>query len=75
MRRKILSIWSVLLVLVVLLAVLVPGCEGEIQLGVIEVRATLDGLPWTGAVDYILTPASGSPFGFPFFTSNSNTNS
>jgi hypothetical protein len=62
-RRKILSIWSILLILVVSVAVLVPGCEGEIPLGVIEVRATLDGLPWTGAVDYILTPASGSPFG------------
>jgi hypothetical protein len=63
MKRKIVSIWSVLLILVVSVAVLVPGCEGEIPLGVIEVRATLDGSPWTGPVEYILTPASGSPFG------------
>ena len=62
MRRKISPIWSVLLILVVSVAVLVPGCEGEIPLGVIEVTATLDGSPWTGAVDYTLTPATGSSF-------------
>jgi hypothetical protein len=61
MRRKIFSIWSVLLILGLSLAVLVPSCE-EIQLGVIEVRATLDGSPWTGAVNYTLTPATGSSF-------------
>ena len=27
----------------------------------IEVKATLDGSPWTGAVQYTLTPGSGSP--------------
>ena len=62
MRRRIFSIWSVLLVLVISLAVFVPGCEGELPLGVIEVTATLDGSPWTGAVDYTLTPATGSGF-------------
>jgi len=62
MRRKIFSIWSVVLVLVISLAVFVPGCEGEIPLGTIEVTATLDGSPWTGDVDYTLTPATGSPF-------------
>lgn len=53
---------SVLLILVLSLAVFIPGCEGEIPLGVIEVTATLDGSPWTGAVDYTLTPATGSGF-------------
>jgi hypothetical protein len=63
MRRKVFSIWSVLLALVISLAVLVPGCEGEGEptTGTIEVDATLDGDPWTGAIDYTLTPASGSP--------------
>jgi len=61
-RRKIFSIWSVLLILVVSVAVFVPGCEGEIPLGTIEVTATLDGSPWTGAVEYTLTPATGSSF-------------
>ena len=63
MRRKIFSVWSILLILVLSLAVLVPGCEGEIPLGTIEVEATLDGSPWTGDVDYTLTPATGSGFG------------
>jgi len=62
MRGKIFSVWSVLLILVLSLTVLVPGCEGEIPLGTIEVTATLDGSPWTGAVDYTLTPATGSSF-------------
>jgi len=62
LKRKIFSIWSVLLILVLSLAVVVPGCEGEIPLGTIEVKATLDGSPWTGSVDYTLTPATGSPF-------------
>ena len=53
MKKKIFSIWSVLLVLVVSLAVLVPGCTPTT--GTIEVKATLDGSPWTGAVDYTLT--------------------
>jgi hypothetical protein len=62
MRRKIISVWSVLLILVISLAVFVPGCDGEIPLGTIEVKATLDGSPWTGDVDYTLTPATGSSF-------------
>jgi hypothetical protein len=66
MRRKIFSIWSVLLILVLALAVFVPGCEGEGETtGTIEVKATLDGSPWpssgTGAVEYTLTLAGGSP--------------
>jgi len=58
-RRKIYSMWSVLLILLVSIAVLVPGCNGTT--GTIEVEATLDGSPWTGAVDYTLTPGTGSP--------------
>lgn len=60
MVRKIFSIWSVLLVLVISLAVLVPGCEGEPTTGTIEVEATLDGDPWGGAVEYELS-GPGSP--------------
>lgn len=60
MRKKIFSIWSVLLVLVISLAVLVPGCAEETPPGII-VDATLDGTPWTGPVEYTLTPDSGSP--------------
>jgi len=63
MRRKIFSIWSVLLILVLSLTVLVPGCEGEGETtGTIDVDATLDGSPWSGAVDYTLTgPGAVAP--------------
>jgi hypothetical protein len=65
-RRKIISIWSVLLILVLALAVFVPGCNGTPPTtGTIDVDATLDGSPWpssgTGAVEYTLTVAGGSP--------------
>ena len=59
MVRKIFSIWSVLLVLVISLAVLVPGCEGEPTTGTIEVDATLDGDPWGGALEYELSGPGG----------------
>ena len=65
MRRRIFSIWSVLLILVLSLTVLVPGCEGEGEgetTGTIDVDATLDGSPWSGAVDYTLTgPGAVAP--------------
>jgi hypothetical protein len=65
MKKKIFSIWSVLLVLVISIAVVVPGCEGEGGEGTINVEATLCGEPWpaqgTEAVDYTLTPGTGSP--------------
>jgi hypothetical protein len=55
--------WGICLVLVALIAVLVPSCGGG---GggqcTIDVKATLDGSPWTGAVNYTLTPVSGSAF-------------
>ena len=60
MKKKIFSIWSVLLILVVSIAVLVPGCDGACT-GDIEVKATLCDAPWPGAVQYTLTPESGSP--------------
>jgi len=59
MRKGLLAICVVLLISI---AALLPGCEGEIPLGTIEVKATLDGSPWTGDVDYTLTPATGSSF-------------
>jgi hypothetical protein len=59
-KKKIFSIWSVLLVLVVSIAILIPGCTPTT--GTIEVKATLDGSPWTGAVNYTLTgPGAASP--------------
>jgi hypothetical protein len=67
MRKGFFAICSVLLVLVVSLAVLVPGCEGEPTTGTIEVNATLDGVPWpssgTGAVTYSLTGPGTPPTG------------
>jgi len=60
MVRKIFSIWSVLLVLVISLAVLVPGCEGEGEpTGTIEVNATLNGDPWGGPLEYELSGPGG----------------
>jgi len=61
MRRKIFSIWAILLVLVVSLGVLGLGCPPVDGGGTIEVEATLDGSPWSGALDYTLTPDAGSP--------------
>ena len=62
MRRKISPIWSVLLVLVVSIAVFVPGCEGEACTGEIEVKATLCDAPWEGDVQYTLTgPGAAAP--------------
>jgi hypothetical protein len=56
MKKLLLAICSILLISI---AALVPGCNGTT--GTIEVDATLDGSPWTGAVDYTLTPGTGSP--------------
>jgi len=52
------SILAISLVSIVLLAIFIPSCGGTT--GTIEVKATLDGVPWIGAVNYTLIPASGS---------------
>jgi hypothetical protein len=60
MRKGFLAICSVLLVLIISIALLVPSCAPTT--GTIEVKATLCGVAWQGAVNYTLTPASGSAF-------------
>ncbi|MFO7996069.1 MAG: hypothetical protein R6U93_02810, partial [Dehalococcoidia bacterium] len=57
MKKK---VFAICLVLVLLTAVFWLSCPPPAQ-GTIEVKATLDGDPWTGALTYTLTPASGSP--------------
>jgi hypothetical protein len=60
-KKRLYAIWSILLVLVVSFAVLGLGCPGGTT-GTIYVEATLDGLPWTGAVEYTLTgPGAAAP--------------
>jgi len=54
-KKKIFSIWSVLLILLVSIAVLVPGCDGGACIGEIEVKATLCDVSWNGSVQYTLT--------------------
>ena len=62
MKRKIFSIWSVVLVLVVSLAVLAPGCTPADEECTIEVKATLCDAPWEGDVEYTLTlPGATAP--------------
>jgi len=57
MKKRLFSIWSVLLVLVISIAVLIPGCAGG-QCS-IEVKATYCGAPYPGAVSYTLaTPGT-----------------
>jgi hypothetical protein len=48
---------AVYLIVVVLLAAFVPCCGPTT--GTIDVKATLDGVAWTGAVNYTLTSTSG----------------
>jgi hypothetical protein len=60
--KRLVAIYSVLVVAIVLLAVLVPSCGGGNY--TVEVNATLNGSPWEGAVQYRLTtPTAGEPFG------------
>jgi hypothetical protein len=53
MRKGFFAICSILLVLVVSIAVLVSSCASAAKC-TIEVKATFDGFPWTGAVNYML---------------------
>jgi hypothetical protein len=63
MRKRLIPIYSVLVVAIVLLAAVCPSCGGGGggAKGTINVQATLCGANWTGPVNYSLTPASGSP--------------
>jgi hypothetical protein len=59
-KKRLYAIWSILLVLVVSFVVSGLGCGPTT--GTIYVEATLDGLPWTGAVEYTLTgPGAAAP--------------
>lgn len=61
MRKRLFSICSVLIAAIVLVA-MVPGCDGGATTGTIDVDATLDGSPWSGAVEYTLTgPGAVAP--------------
>ena len=56
MRKRFLAICSIS---VVLIAILVPGCESAEEGGTIIVKATLCGAPWEGALNYKLTGPEG----------------
>jgi len=61
-KKKIFSIWSVLLILIVSIAVVVPGCGDGACTGDIEVKATLCDEVWEGDVEYKLTgPGAAAP--------------
>lgn len=60
MRKGFFAICSILLVLVISIAVLIPGCEGEGGQGTVNVVATICGVPYQGTVGYTLT-GPGSP--------------
>ncbi|MGA8850015.1 MAG: hypothetical protein WB564_09435 [Dehalococcoidia bacterium] len=65
MKKGSFAICLVSVVLIALIAVFVPSCGGGGGGGgqcTIEVKATLDGSTWSGAVNYTLTPVSGSAF-------------
>jgi hypothetical protein len=68
MKKRFFAICLVSVVLIALIAVSVPSCGGGGGGGggggqcTIEVKATLDGSSWSGAVNYTLTPVSGSAF-------------
>lgn len=61
MRKRLVPVYSVLVVAIVLLAAFVPSCTGGGGgggQGTIVVNATLCGEPWTGNVSYTLTGPS-----------------
>lgn len=60
MRKKILYICSVLVLSIAVAAVSIPGCAPTQC--TVDVKATLDGSAWTGAVQYTLTgPGATAP--------------
>ena len=59
MRKRLVPIYSVLVIAIVLLAALAPSC-GQTR-GTLKVQAQLCGVPWQGALNYTLTPTVGSP--------------
>jgi hypothetical protein len=58
MRKRLLPIYSVLVIAIVLLAALAPSCGPTT--GTIVVKATICGAPWQGPLSYTLTPAGGA---------------
>jgi len=60
MRRRLIPIYSVLVVAIVLLGAFVPSCTPTPTTGTVVVQATLCGTPWQGAVNYTLTLAGGT---------------
>ena len=60
MKKKFLAIFLSCMLLAALIVVLLPGCKPTT--GTIDVKATLDGAAWTGAVQYTLTgPGAAAP--------------
>lgn len=63
MRKRLIPIYSVLVVAMILLAALAPSCGGGSTTGTVVVQATLCGVPWppqgAGAVNYTLTLSGG----------------
>jgi len=58
-KKRLIPMYSILAIAIVLLAAFVPSCGGTTT-GTIDVKATLCGIPWQGAVNYTLTPTGGS---------------
>lgn len=58
MRKRFLAICSVLIAAIVLV-VMIPACDGGATTGTVDVHATLNGDPWSGALDYTLSGPGG----------------
>jgi len=46
-------------VVLVVILVILPGCGRVFTVGAVNVNATLDGAPWSGAVDFTIKRAGG----------------
>ena len=61
MKKRFLAIFSVLIAAIVLV-VMIPACDGGATTGTVDVHATLNGDPWSGALEYTLTgPGAVAP--------------